>query len=168
MTPVHGPPSPQRRPLTDSTSDHREADPTSHCPGFSTVIRGKLRPRQLCGWQLIIFSTRILSLHIKIQNPTATMLINCPECKRQVSSNAATCPNCGSPIRPAQLSHDERLSRVAQEVGKALAFGPRCPYCNTYSVRDLDASARGRIFGSGGLIKAFAGTKECTSCGKVW
>jgi len=27
-------------------------------------------------------------------------LMNCPECKGQVSSEAGTCPNCGHPIRP--------------------------------------------------------------------
>lgn len=25
-------------------------------------------------------------------------LINCPECKKEVSSNAKNCPNCGTPI----------------------------------------------------------------------
>ncbi len=28
-------------------------------------------------------------------------LINCPECKNQVSDTAATCPNCGAPIKGA-------------------------------------------------------------------
>ena len=29
------------------------------------------------------------------------MLIECPECKRQVSDQAEACPHCGHPIRPA-------------------------------------------------------------------
>lgn len=28
------------------------------------------------------------------------MLIECKECKKQVSDKAATCPNCGYPIKP--------------------------------------------------------------------
>ena len=25
-------------------------------------------------------------------------LINCPECKKEISDKAASCPNCGNPI----------------------------------------------------------------------
>ncbi|MDE6221545.1 MAG: zinc ribbon domain-containing protein [Lachnospiraceae bacterium] len=28
-------------------------------------------------------------------------LINCPECKKAISSKATTCPNCGYPIHSA-------------------------------------------------------------------
>jgi hypothetical protein len=31
------------------------------------------------------------------------MLIECPECKRQVSDQAEACPQCGHPIRPAAV-----------------------------------------------------------------
>ena len=30
------------------------------------------------------------------------MLIECPDCKRQVSDQAANCPHCGHPIKPTQ------------------------------------------------------------------
>ncbi|MBQ2064576.1 MAG: zinc-ribbon domain-containing protein [Paludibacteraceae bacterium] len=30
-------------------------------------------------------------------------LVKCPECGKEVSSNAATCPNCGTPIKGANV-----------------------------------------------------------------
>jgi uncharacterized membrane protein YvbJ len=49
-------------------------------------------------------------------------LINCPDCNRQVSQNAPTCPGCGAPIA---TKHESAGSGVAQlqtiqETSKAL------------------------------------------------
>ena len=41
-------------------------------------------------------------------------LIQCPECGKQISSNAVTCPNCGNPV-PKKMCpvHIERNSTIA-------------------------------------------------------
>ena len=41
-------------------------------------------------------------------------LINCPDCDKQVSSNAPACPNCGAPIATASAPPPE--SPTAPEV----------------------------------------------------
>jgi len=32
-------------------------------------------------------------------------LINCPDCDKEVSDQAPTCPNCGRPLKKASNSH---------------------------------------------------------------
>jgi len=39
-------------------------------------------------------------------------LIRCPDCERQVSTLAESCPNCGRPMRAAPLSLGRDLPRV--------------------------------------------------------
>jgi hypothetical protein len=41
-------------------------------------------------------------------------LINCPDCDKQVSSNAPTCPNCGAPIAGTTPSHTDHEVAVTQ------------------------------------------------------
>ncbi|MCC8049766.1 MAG: tyrosine-type recombinase/integrase [Clostridiales bacterium] len=38
------------------------------------------------------------------------MLVKCPECELQVSSNAATCPHCGYPLKPTRNSRPRATS----------------------------------------------------------
>jgi len=46
-------------------------------------------------------------------------LIKCPECGKEISSNAVACPNCGSPVKaPGCLVHFER--KKAMFVGSAV------------------------------------------------
>lgn len=45
-------------------------------------------------------------------------IVNCPECAKQISSLATTCPNCGAPIADKKFRvHFERKSRI---LGKAI------------------------------------------------
>ena len=37
-------------------------------------------------------------------------MIKCPECEKEISSNAQVCPNCGNPI---DLSEEEKNKKVA-------------------------------------------------------
>lgn len=48
------------------------------------------------------------------------MLISCPECGKEISDRAPTCPYCGSPIR----SPDESSS-----INQATSVGGACPHC---------------------------------------
>ena len=48
-------------------------------------------------------------------------LINCPECKKEISDQATSCPNCGCPIEP---------KKVCLECGNELnATDPICYHC---------------------------------------
>ena len=46
-------------------------------------------------------------------------LISCPECGKEVSDKAPTCPNCGVPIARPVLSHedltDERITAILED-----------------------------------------------------
>ena len=33
-------------------------------------------------------------------------LINCPECNKEISDKAKSCPNCGLPLRELEVEHD--------------------------------------------------------------
>ncbi|MBR6570660.1 MAG: zinc-ribbon domain-containing protein [Clostridia bacterium] len=46
-------------------------------------------------------------------------LVKCPECGKEVSSNAAACPHCGSPI-------PKRMVPVTIERGKTIAMAVNC------------------------------------------
>lgn len=69
-------------------------------------------------------------------------IIKCPECGREVSSKAATCPNCGCPV--AELSPDGvvriRLPRTEQ-----IADG----WVGLFSSKDVTISSNGRTLWSG-------------------
>lgn len=39
-------------------------------------------------------------------------LLNCGECGRQISSNAAACPHCGNPNKPARVNRTKRSRRL--------------------------------------------------------
>ncbi|WOO43129.1 zinc-ribbon domain-containing protein [Rubellicoccus peritrichatus] len=52
-------------------------------------------------------------------------LISCSDCGKRVSSNAASCPNCGNPIKGVAQAHVERgvtKSRLKKDLGGAIAF----------------------------------------------
>ena len=51
-------------------------------------------------------------------------LIKCPECGKQISDRAASCPNCGCPIGNAPtsikvraLSDDRKVKRMVFKIG---------------------------------------------------
>lgn len=51
----------------------------------------------------------------------AVALINCPECSKQVSSQAPSCPNCGAPIASAvDIERAGTALTTVQETSKRL------------------------------------------------
>lgn len=48
-------------------------------------------------------------------------LMNCPECNKQVSSTAATCPNCGAPIAQAHTRATIQKTSKRLKLQSALA-----------------------------------------------
>jgi len=75
-------------------------------------------------------------------------LIQCPTCKKNVSSEAVSCPGCGHPIKTSincpncQSSNVNKIS-AASKAGSALMFG---------------------VFSLGKLSKTY----ECKKCGYKW
>ena len=49
-------------------------------------------------------------------------LINCPDCQKQVSSEAPACPSCGRPLKQAVTA------------AAAASGGRLCPYCGAHAV----------------------------------
>lgn len=87
-------------------------------------------------------------------------LINCPECRKEISDKALSCPHCGNPMNP-QDSNEEYLC---------------CPKCHS---RELHAEQKGFsggkaltgaiIAGGIGLLAGTIGSKDiqitCLKCG---
>lgn len=75
-------------------------------------------------------------------------LIKCPECDKEISSNAANCPHCGNPF-----SHEIR-----------------CPNCNSGDISKIsNASKVGSavlfgVFAMGKLTKTY----QCLQCKFKW
>ena len=47
-------------------------------------------------------------------------LISCPECQKEISSNAESCINCGNPMESTQVGVDKERIHTIQETGKSL------------------------------------------------
>ena len=72
-------------------------------------------------------------------------MINCPECGKQVSDKAASCPNCGNPLHKT----------------------PACPKCGSYNVSVISGVSKAA---SVALVGVFAANKvmshyKCNKCG---
>ena len=81
-------------------------------------------------------------------------LISCPDCKKQVSTEAIACPNCGRPIKRSAIaampSNDDRwyetldikpgaieetsLSSATANATQPPSHGRVCPHCGSHAV----------------------------------
>lgn len=94
------------------------------------------------------------------------MLINCPDCNRQISDQAPACPGCGRPkdegtpytINTAEGPKSFRL--------KMPDFGVKCPLCGGGMVK-LTASTRGEVLATGNIFGSLSKSSRCTSCGHL-
>ncbi|NLD38011.1 MAG: hypothetical protein GX654_14180 [Desulfatiglans sp.] len=80
-------------------------------------------------------------------------LIPCPDCGKDVSRRAISCPSCGCPIT---------------QVGTTIS--PKCPTCGSSDIEKI--SLKNKV-GSAALIGVFAighisKTFKCNSCGSKW
>lgn len=82
-------------------------------------------------------------------------LIKCPECKKEISSRAKACPNCGYPINEKTEKEDARDSKIKLVAAKCPSCGSnievnpdnnktRCEYCNSTIIVD-DAIERLKV-----------------------
>lgn len=97
-------------------------------------------------------------------------IINCPECGKEISNRATTCPNCGCPISE---NNENTKSFSLQSQEEYLV----CPYCDS---RELHAEQKGFsggkalagavLLGGVGLLAGTLGSKDvritCLKCGK--
>lgn len=94
-------------------------------------------------------------------------LIKCPECGKEISDKAPTCPNCGCPknefLKSKELPPEERPELFnCVECGRPLPVGiEKCIYCNhkyQENIKNNLLSEEGTgIFGRKGL--------HCPNCG---
>lgn len=65
-------------------------------------------------------------------------MINCPECGKEVSDKAATCPNCGASINPTQQSININMNSGASV---------KCPKCGSSNLQAIsDTHGKGASF----------------------
>lgn len=64
-------------------------------------------------------------------------LIKCPECGKEVSDKAKTCPNCGYPINEYVAKKNDKL--ICPQCGNSIVNknSYRCPYCYAVLVEDI-------------------------------
>lgn len=48
-------------------------------------------------------------------------LINCPECGKEISDKANSCPNCGCPIYEPSAEYDEEIEETEKELSVSVA-----------------------------------------------
>lgn len=80
-------------------------------------------------------------------------LINCPECKRETSDQARSCPQCGYPIKQG-VGTTAKKWIVIQAVGTfAVGLGALVFYSTFFmkGIREIN------LFGIGGLLTVLAG-----------
>lgn len=57
-------------------------------------------------------------------------MINCPECGKEISDKAATCPNCGCPIgNPTPMRQNVQTFACVKCKNQIPVNSPRCPIC---------------------------------------
>lgn len=102
-------------------------------------------------------------------NATISKLIGCPDCGKEVSRRAASCPNCGCPI--SELP-EEQLKPVTQSYKQAMRRTLKCPTCQSTNVDKISKGKKlAYVAGFGILAPAFKKVRsqfECKSCGYKW
>lgn len=59
-------------------------------------------------------------------------LIKCPECNKEISDKAASCPNCGFPIQEVNRPKFSSTGmNVCPKCGRFCSSKEKCPDCNT-------------------------------------
>ena len=104
-------------------------------------------------------------------------IINCPECGKEISNKAATCPNCDCPISETSENKNPLSDIVSNQIQQPQEEYIACPYCNS---RELHAEQKGFsggkalagavLLGGVGLLAGTLGSKDvritCLKCGK--
>ena len=93
-------------------------------------------------------------------------LINCPECGKDISDKAPSCPNCGLPLKPKEEQSGARIA---------------CPKCKSENLEVITmsdgfsktkAAVGGVLLGGVGLLAGMAGSDKiklyCKSCGHTF
>lgn len=88
---------------------------------------------------------------IKKESPSNySELIKCPQCDKEISSSAPSCPHCGN----------------------TFAYRPRCPTCNSGNIKKISPAEKGAyVAGFGILAPVFKKVRsqfECKNCGYKW
>ena len=119
------------------------------------------------------------------------MLINCPECNKEISEKAEICPNCGYRLPKSEpiiegvycpscldccikgtpefspVAYNKRINYVPYEYPTSNI--PKCPTCGSLNVEKISTGKK--IFG-GAMFGLFSSdvrnTMHCKNCGAKW
>jgi len=94
-------------------------------------------------------------------------LINCPDCSREISEEAASCVQCGCPS--SKWEKKKTLEEIIQDaVKKSIAdgFAPKCPLCGG-RMTSLNAGSRGSAFARGNFLGSLTKSLICNGCGHM-
>lgn len=98
----------------------------------------------------------------------SSKLIKCPDCSKEVSRRASSCPHCGFPI--SGLPEDQLIPITASQHQRINISTPKCPTCQSDSIQKISTSNKvGKIalfgiFAIGKISKTF----KCNNCGYQW
>jgi predicted amidophosphoribosyltransferase len=56
-------------------------------------------------------------------------LINCHECKKEISDSASSCPGCGAPIKSAQPKKGDVIPYTNKSLKRTAQTGAASQYC---------------------------------------
>jgi hypothetical protein len=90
------------------------------------------------------------------------MLISCPECEKQISDRAASCPNCGFPIAEHLESEKEEKAREADRASRQHVGEVDCAVCEARGFRMKDVERE-----DGTVRQVFDWCPICEHSGRV-
>lgn len=88
------------------------------------------------------------------------MLVTCPECAREISDRAQTCPGCGFPI--AEEMAARAAARIADRDQRKHVGETDCPKCEARGFRNIDM-----IDELDKPVKGFAWCDRCLHTGRI-
>ena len=78
-------------------------------------------------------------------------LLNCPECSKEVSDRASTCPSCGYPLRSLPFDPEYRAHRKIALIAALILSCVAIPF------GIMSGNHRATVLGSAGVILAGSG-----------
>jgi DNA-directed RNA polymerase subunit RPC12/RpoP len=98
---------------------------------------------------------------------TMPKLMDCPDCGKQVSRRAASCPNCGCPITEIIKPQPSTVQTVSTKTTML-----KCPTCGSVNIEKISTAKKAAyVAGVGILAPAFKKVRsqfECKNCRYKW
>ena len=126
-----------------------------------------------------INSTSVINNYFRQKPQNYLNMILCPDCGRNVSKRAPSCPHCGCPVAETIAANPDLAlpiqaveSQAAQTVTNQTDFSnkPRCPTCGSTNIERISLKSKvGKvalvgIFAIGRVAKSY----KCNHCKHQW